>query len=263
MPIIEVEALVLETREYRETSLLATLLTRGRGRVSAIAKGARRKGSDLAGAVQPFNLLRVRLSVRDAGGLATLISADLRIHPDYARCAEAPLARIAHAGLVAEVLTHSHENDPHAAELFDLARDFFLGLREATYPGSFALRGCFALLATLGFALEPPPATPDGGADDTIWHMDLLHGVPRRGRASEPAAGSRERGNVVYLDNETFEALRAITRASGHPLSPADGPVVGTRAGRNLMRLAIRLFETHLETRLHSAKFLEEMVLKC
>jgi len=91
----------------------------------------------------------------------------------------------------------------------------------------------------------------------------LLHGGPRRGRASEPAAGDRERGNVMHLDNETVEALRAVTRASGHPLSPADGPVVGTRAGRNLMRLAIRLFETHLETRLHSAKFLEEMVLKC
>lgn len=50
---------VLHSRPYRETSLLVELLTLERGRVSAIARGARRPTARLRSALQPFQSLQL------------------------------------------------------------------------------------------------------------------------------------------------------------------------------------------------------------
>ncbi len=52
-------AYVLHTRPYRETSLLVDLLTLEHGRVSVVARGARKPGSRLRASLQPFQLLQV------------------------------------------------------------------------------------------------------------------------------------------------------------------------------------------------------------
>lgn len=257
MPTLETQALVLEGRPYRETSLLVSLLTRERGRVAAIAKGARRRKPMLASALQPYALIEARLLIGTSGGLANLTGADVVAMPDYARAGRGvSLDRIAYAGLFAEVLTHAHEGDPHAEELFALSRRFFLGLDRCAFPGSFALHGLFALLGAFGFGLALPEAnaaTP-GKVACTI---DLLEGrfiaADTFALREEPSAARSARFPVSA---EAFEALRAILSA-GATETPEP---VNRRLGRDLMRLAIALFETHLESRLRSAKFLEEMV---
>jgi DNA repair protein RecO (recombination protein O) len=67
-------AFVLHRRAYRETSLLVEFFTRHHGRVGAVARGARRGRSPLAGLLQPFRPLTVGWSGR--GELGTLIGVD-------------------------------------------------------------------------------------------------------------------------------------------------------------------------------------------
>ena len=65
---------VLHRRHYRESSLIIDLLTRDRGRVSAVARGAMRKQSRLGAVLQP--LCQLRLSLAGHSELMTLAVAE-------------------------------------------------------------------------------------------------------------------------------------------------------------------------------------------
>ena len=272
MPSIETQALVLETREYRETSMLATLLTPNQGRIGSVAKGARKGKTALAPILQPFSLLNVRLSVREpGGGLANLVAADLVERPAYA-CPGAmgdSLARIAYAGLFAEVLSTTGENDPHSDALFALARTLFSGLGKARHPGSFAVSGVFALIESLGYApalddvqdeLTEEKNSPKTQARDA-WVFDLLNGtLLRRSRSTSVAANA-----LFPLSGESARALYATLdslHAEPEPLSSDACIILSRRIGTELLRLGIRILETQLERPLHSERYLEEMVLR-
>ena len=247
------QALVLEIREYRETSLLITLLTPEHGRLGAVARGARRPKSSLACLLQPFNLLQVRLSLSSAGGLANLNGADLLCQPAYSRAAaKGALARMAYAALAAEVLAQSQENDPHSQELFWIAKAFFAGLEVAEHPGSFALTGLFGILAALGYAPHLGPVVSPSSSPGKKWHMDTVGGTLR---GPDVPAGP----NDFPLTGADLEALRRVCAST--VTGPDPLPLVSKRSGRTLMRLVIRLFEVHLERSLRGARFLEEMIL--
>jgi hypothetical protein len=142
--------------------------------------------------------------------------------------------------------------------MFELGRDFFLGLARAPHPGSFALQGYFALLADLGYAphlelgagAEPVAAE---GARGAAYYLNVEEGTLRTARHP----GTRD----FPLSPEAVGALRRIM-AAPEARGEEEPPVVGQRVGPMLVRLALRLFETHLERPLHSARFLEEMVLR-
>ena len=66
-------AYVLHTRPWRETSLLIDGLTQDQGRVSFIAKGAKRPHSPLRGILEPFTMLQIYSSGKS--GLRNLTQA--------------------------------------------------------------------------------------------------------------------------------------------------------------------------------------------
>ncbi len=70
------EAFVLHTYPYRETSLIVELFTRQFGRVSAVAKGAKRSSSNMKTSLQAFRPLHVSWGGRSE--LKTLFDAEWR-----------------------------------------------------------------------------------------------------------------------------------------------------------------------------------------
>ena len=66
---------VLHSRRYRETSLIVDFLTRERGRVGAVARGALRRNSTLSASLQP--LIPLRLSFGGRTELLNLIRAEV------------------------------------------------------------------------------------------------------------------------------------------------------------------------------------------
>ena len=53
------KAYVIHSRPYKETSLIVTFITEKKGKISAVAKGAKRKNSRLSGNLEPFQCLNI------------------------------------------------------------------------------------------------------------------------------------------------------------------------------------------------------------
>lgn len=74
MRVAQDPAFVLQARDYRETSLLLEVFSRGHGRLGVIAKGAKRAKSPWRGLLRPFQALRIGWSGK--GELVTLTAAE-------------------------------------------------------------------------------------------------------------------------------------------------------------------------------------------
>jgi DNA repair protein RecO (recombination protein O) len=77
MPVIASDALVLRTYDLGETSRLVVLLTRERGKVRAVAKGARGARSRYRSALEPLSEVRVSLHGRQGAELFRLGACEL------------------------------------------------------------------------------------------------------------------------------------------------------------------------------------------
>jgi DNA repair protein RecO (recombination protein O) len=113
-------AFVLRTRAYGESDLIAVLLTRDYGKVSGIARGARRSRRRFAGpALQPFQEVELRFARRPHSELAFL--HECRILASHDRIA-GDLMCFAWASYVCELTERmTPERDP-CADLYALFR---------------------------------------------------------------------------------------------------------------------------------------------
>lgn len=147
-------AWLLQARPYGDTSLLVECFTRDRGRVGAIARGARGPRSRSRSALQPFTPLLIGLAGR--GELHSLRRVEAE--------ASLPLTgeRVFYGWYVNELLLKlTLREDPHPALFAAIARTY---LALGTDGAETALRQFECeLLEALGFGLDWP-ASPDEAA---------------------------------------------------------------------------------------------------
>lgn len=99
MEIVTCSALVLKLVDYRESDRLVTLFTREHGRISGIARGARRSVKRFGGALELFAHLTVHLKLKH--GLSELVDVDIvTIHSGI----RGDLGRIAHAAYASDLV---------------------------------------------------------------------------------------------------------------------------------------------------------------
>ena len=117
MPSEQTDAIVLRLVEFSETSLIVTLYTRELGRISAIAKGARRPKSPFEGALDILSVCRIVVISKTSDALDILTEAKLQRR---FRAAQRGLTRLYCGFYLAELLRlWSDEGSPNR-ELFDL-----------------------------------------------------------------------------------------------------------------------------------------------
>lgn len=120
-------AIVLRTIEFSETSVVATLFTEKFGKISALAKGARRPKGPFESALDLLAVVRIVFLHKSSGALDLLTEAKLERR---FRAAARDLSRLYAGYYVAELLTElTDEGDPHA-DLFSAADAALLRLDE-------------------------------------------------------------------------------------------------------------------------------------
>ncbi len=140
--------LVLRSADYKESSRMLTLLTEAEGKISASAKGVRRKNSRLAAAAQPYAWAEFTLS-QTAGRWTVTEANALELFPGVA----ADLERFALAAYLAELLETVCRDGLPEPELLRLGLNSFFTLSEgkkepALVKAAFELR----LLCLAGYA---------------------------------------------------------------------------------------------------------------
>ena len=118
-------AIVIRTIEFSETSLVVTLFTEDFGKVSALAKGARRPKGPFDGALDLLTICRVVFLPKSSESLDLLTEAKLE---RSFRAASRNLASLNAAYYMAEMLRElTDEHDPHP-QLFQLAQQTLIAL---------------------------------------------------------------------------------------------------------------------------------------
>jgi DNA repair protein RecO (recombination protein O) len=141
--------LLLRSVDYGEADRVLTLLTRSEGKVSVLAKGARRSKRRFAGALEPFSILRVEVAA-GRSGLARLESATIaRAFPKLL----GDLSRMTTAGALLGLVRELSVEAVADPEVFDDVVTLLEAL-DARELSESALAVCFQLqlLSRAGFS---------------------------------------------------------------------------------------------------------------
>lgn len=184
MPLLRTQGIVLRTRDLGEHDRLVTLYTRDLGKLTAVARGARRVRSRFGGALELFTWGEAVGFEREGRELVRLDHFDIR---RSFRALREDLERLGHGARIVEALARlTAERDPHPA--------------------------CFALLLRGLRALEAG-AAPRVHLAFTLRLLDLTGHRPRLDRC----AGCRQRvaGAAAAFDPREGGLVCARCRSAG------------------------------------------------
>jgi DNA repair protein RecO (recombination protein O) len=202
------EGFVLHTYPYRETSLLVEALTRNSGRVTLVAKGARRPRSSVRGALMAFQPLA--LSWFGKGEMKTLVQAEWQGGQPLLR-GESLLCGFYLNELLVRLLARE---DPHE-QLFERYRSVLRQL-SAGEPSPPILRGFEkALLRELGYALTLDRDAASGHPIDpaAVYTYDPERGpVSLNGRGADLQVTGQ---TLLDLANDDFRDPQTLAQAKG------------------------------------------------
>jgi DNA repair protein RecO (recombination protein O) len=138
VPAIEMTtpAIVMRARAFGESDKIVTFLSRDLGKVSGIAKGAKRSKRRFVNVLEPFTLVSVQLRQRASSDLAFIAACELvDAHLSFAR----ELTKFAYASYVLELTDRMIRGREAGAETYELVRDA-LGLLDRDHPRPGLLR---------------------------------------------------------------------------------------------------------------------------
>jgi DNA repair protein RecO (recombination protein O) len=240
-------AIVLRWRAYGESDKIATLLTRDFGKLTGIAKGARRSKRRFANSLEPLARVRVHFRQRPEASLAFLESCDLLV----------PLgnllepSRFAYGSYLAELLEQLTVEGHAVADLYELLDEALAALQEG--PASPALLRAFEvqLLTRAGLApgLESCHHCQGDLSDASPTLLDTMHGTfSCRDCRSRNAASIEVAAGVV--------ARLRLLRES--PLRECRRQALGPEAAEAAL-LTGRLLAQHLSRPLRSLRLIAQL----
>lgn len=239
MPQETTEAVVVRGVDFSETSRIVTLLTPARGKVAVLARGARRKNSPWAAALDTFNRIEVVYQWKDGRGVQTLTDVSmLDAFPQMKR----DLDRSACAAFPLEVAYKvAHENEPSEALYAALIAGLAGMDRGDAAPVAQAAWQVLALLRAAGFGPTLDHCVRCGGAlpaDPTFsWEGGLC---------------CRDCGGDRRLRPETLASLRTMAEET------ARCPEVA--APNEVFSLMRQFAARQLETDFRSLRVLDQLV---
>jgi DNA repair protein RecO (recombination protein O) len=215
VPSVRTLSLVLRTVEVFETSSVLTLFTRDLGKVSALAKGARRLKSPFQSALDLLCLCDIVVLHKASEALDLLTEAELVERFDPVRRS---LSAIYAGYYISELLNElTHHHDPHP-RLFDAAVVTLRHLDDPVLRPRRILRFELACLRELG--LMPALQTCVGcGADVGSQGGAMAFGLATGGVLCDRCRPGQP--SVTLLSESTLQAIRSLAEPGNSWRDPA------------------------------------------
>jgi DNA repair protein RecO (recombination protein O) len=139
-------AIVLKRTDYSETSKIVTFYTRDRGKVRALAKGARRKKSEFLGILEPLSVLEI-VYIEKREGLhilkeAHLIASNLALREH--------LPRISHALNFLSLIDKTQAEEDADPDVFEVLLSSLSALQHISHSENVAAAFQLSLLRHVG-----------------------------------------------------------------------------------------------------------------
>lgn len=202
---------MLRARPLGEADRVFTLLTRERGKIDGVAKGARRPRSSMGGRLEPLAEVRVALHK----GRSLDVITEVRTIKSYWNGLVRPDA-LATASLFAETVDMFCEPELALPEIYALLAGAIGAVAASATPAVLVPRFQLRLLHALGLAPADDACVRCGAAfDEHGAHLDLEAG----GLGCARCYGAR--GDAHALDGADVENFRALgaERGSGAALA--------------------------------------------
>ena len=206
---------ILHNRSYRETSLLLDVFSRLYGRVSLVAKGARRQKNNKRALLQPGRKINIAWSMRRELGTLTLVEPCRDSRP----CGAGGLLTVFYINELLVRLLHRHEPHP---ELFDAYEETIDKLYDMSTEQQTLRIFEKRLLDALGYGLVLDVDT-QGNAIRPAGHYNYL---PEQG----PVPGATTGAGGLTISGQTLLALAAESLVDKSVLAEA----------KQLMRMVLR-----------------------
>jgi DNA repair protein RecO (recombination protein O) len=252
---IATDAVLLKSVAYGEADLIVTLFTRARGKLSALARGARGSKRRFAGALGTLVVSRVELRPRPASELWVLASAT----PTEAfHQVAADVVALAHAGWATELVRELSAPEQPDQEVFDLLLGLYR-LLGARGPSVTALRAFeLALLDHAGLAPVLDRCVGCGSLEPAALNAPGAVFDPGRGGVACSACAGHATGHGVRPLPAPARALLLAAQRATSPAEVHDGgaPPAGAREARDAL---LEVLLAHVGKPLRSLEFLKQL----
>jgi DNA repair protein RecO (recombination protein O) len=238
MSIEKSDAVILRVVEFSNTSCVVTAFTRDFGKISGLAKGARRPKSPFEAALDVLSICHLVFVHKTSDSLDVLTEAKLERR---FRAAARDLTRFYAAYYLVElVLALTDPSDPQP-ELYDLLVSALVGLDDGDEVDAWVLRFELRLLSLIGHAPSLQQCTICGapiGAAAPFWF-----GIASGGLICSACRPGKTQ--VVQLSKQAVDVLRVFARAderwrSSDPWPQARGSIRGLMGQLIAYRLGYR-----------------------
>jgi len=242
-----VEAVVIRTLDYGESHKIVVLLSREAGKISVMARGARKTRSRLAAVTQLFTYGEFSYYQSAHGQMGTLSDGDILASRHLLR---SDLHKSAYAAYCAELVDRLVGDREGSAFLFAQ----FLAALEALEQGKdeqivarlFELR----MLDEAGYALSLERCASCGGEAD----QPVLH--PASGGSLCSACSRPVRGGLMPVSDKSFRLLKLMQKLDLRRLGQVQ---VSPDTRRELGRVMREFMDWHVPHRWKTRSFIKQM----
>lgn len=247
MPILETEAIVLRHYVLSEADRIVVLFAPEPGKIRAVARGARRPKSRLAGSLEPLNHVRVQLYSKEGSELAQIRQADI-IHSYLSRNPSVPhLYAFSYWSEIVQEFVENNNSNPLLFRLFLSA----LNTAESRVLNRALVRYFeFWTLRLNGLLPKYDTCSKCGLCVKDVGFFAWLE-------TGQACCASCSGGRGLHVHAAAANSLHKIFQ-----LSPEEYSLLpmGEDAAGDLERLAQRLLQFHLEKQLKSYPLLREIL---
>ena len=148
MSIKKTEAIVLNTHDFRETSIIANFYTRDFGKLSGILKGIKEQPGKFASTLEPFSNNDIIFYKKRNSALHLISQCDIKNNFTAIRQS---IFKVGLASLMAELLEIIMPQEDKNEEIFDLALTALKELENSYYPEKIIIIFKIKLLSLSGF----------------------------------------------------------------------------------------------------------------